>query len=90
MRKYTEQEIAAYVSTGDPLDKAGAYAIQHQGFNPARPLQGCYANVMGLPLCNLLRTLEKASVHTPEDIPTACQTSLDFDCPVYEKILAWQ
>jgi len=42
----------AYVATGDPLDKAGAYAIQNAGFHPVELMQGCYASVMGLPLCH--------------------------------------
>ena len=87
MRDYSDEEIEAYVASGDPFDKAGAYAIQHQGFNPARPLQGCYANVMGLPLCHLVRTLRKAAVQTPDNIPAACQASLGYACPVLEGIL---
>jgi septum formation protein len=87
MRDYSDEEIEAYVASGDPFDKAGAYAIQHPGFNPARPLQGCYANVMGLPLCHLVRTLRKAGIHTSENIPAACQATLSYACPVFEGIL---
>jgi len=90
MRDYSDEEIAAYVDSGDPLDKAGAYAIQHRAFNPARPLYGCYANVVGLPLCNLLRTLKRAGIQTKEDIPRACQAVLEYNCPVYEMILEWR
>jgi septum formation protein len=53
MRPVSNEEIAAYVASGDPLDKAGAYAIQHPGFHPVARLWGCAANVMGLPLCRL-------------------------------------
>jgi septum formation protein len=53
MRPTSDEEIAAYVASGDPLDKAGAYAIQHAGFHPVARLWGCPANVMGLPLCRL-------------------------------------
>lgn len=60
MRPYGEDEIAAYVSGGDPLDKAGAYAIQHPGFHPVERLDGCYANVVGLPLCLLEQLLRQA------------------------------
>ncbi|NIU63497.1 MAG: septum formation protein Maf, partial [Pseudomonas stutzeri] len=38
MRAYTDAEVAAYVASGDPLDKAGAYAIQHPGFHPVAEL----------------------------------------------------
>ena len=51
MRAYTDEEIEAYVASGDPLDKAGAYAIQHAQFHPVEQFSGCFASVMGLPLC---------------------------------------
>jgi MAF protein len=47
MRNYRDEEIEAYVLGGDPLDKAGAYAIQHSGFHPVENMKGCYASVMG-------------------------------------------
>ena len=50
MRAYTDAEIEAYVETGDPLDKAGAYGIQDPHFAPVACWQGCYSAVMGLPL----------------------------------------
>ena len=43
MRNYSDAEIAAYVASGDPQDKAGAYAIQHQQFRPVESLSGCPA-----------------------------------------------
>lgn len=51
MRDYTDAEIAEYVATGDPLDKAGAYSIQHPGFSPVERFAGCHLGVIGLPLC---------------------------------------
>lgn len=53
MRAYPDEEIAAYVAGGDPMDKAGAYAIQHRTFAPVACLDGCPANVMGLPVCKV-------------------------------------
>ena len=87
MRDYSDQEIDEYVKTGDPLDKAGAYAIQHDGFNPVQNLQGCYANVMGLPLCHLTRTLKQFNVVPEVEIASACQNALTYSCPVYQQIL---
>jgi len=87
MRSYDDDEIAAYVSTGDPLDKAGAYAIQHAGFHPVDGLSGCYANVMGLPLCHLTRTLRRAEADLPANVPSACQSHTGYHCPVYQGIL---
>ncbi len=57
MRDYSEDEIAAYIATGDSMDKAGAYAIQHPQFRPVQSLSGCPAGVMGLPVADLLRLL---------------------------------
>ncbi len=51
MRAYGEDEVAAYVATGDPLDKAGAYSIQHPDFHPVARILGCHLGVIGLPVC---------------------------------------
>jgi len=53
MRDYTDAEIEAYIATGDPFDKAGSYAIQHPVFKPVARIDGCYTNVVGLPMCTL-------------------------------------
>ena len=53
MRDYSDAEMQVYIDSGDPLDKAGAYAIQHTGFHPVDRIDGCYANVVGLPVCLL-------------------------------------
>ena len=87
MRDYSAQEIDDYVATGDPLDKAGAYAIQHAGFRPVQGLRGCYASVMGLPLCHLLRLLNRLEAEPPSDLPSRCQTHLKYACPVSTAIL---
>lgn len=87
MRNYTDEEIFAYVATGDPFDKAGAYAIQHPRFSPVASLDGCYANVVGLPLCHLTRMLEKYDIPARADVPRNCQRALLYDCPVYDRIL---
>ena len=88
MRAYTEAEIEAYIASGDPMDKAGAYAIQHRGFNPVASLQGCYANVMGLPLCHLARSLRCLGISPITNIAQACQETLQYACPVYLQVLA--
>jgi len=62
MRNYSQAEIAAYIATGDPLDKAGAYGIQHPAFQPTARIDGCYWNVVGLPLCVLVDLLSEFNV----------------------------
>jgi len=57
MRPYSEEDIAAYIATGDPLDKAGSYGIQHPDFQPTERINGCYLNVVGLPLCTVVNLL---------------------------------
>jgi MAF protein len=89
MRNYAEAELEAYVTTGDPLDKAGAYAIQHPDFHPVDEalFADCFANVMGLPLCALLRRLYALGVQPQADLPAACQRFIPYACPVFEAIL---
>ena len=87
MRNYTGEEIEAYIASGDPFDKAGAYAIQHDGFRPVENFSGCFANVMGLPLCHVTRSLRQLGVAAPNDVPRLCQAHIRYECPVFEKIL---
>jgi len=87
MRDYSDQEMDDYIATGDPLDKAGAYAIQHIEFHPVSHLTGCYASVMGLPLCHLTRALAKFHIAPYADVPAACQSALQYRCTVYPSIL---
>ncbi|HEX2618618.1 MAG TPA: Maf family protein, partial [Phototrophicaceae bacterium] len=57
MRTYTDDEIESYIASGDPFDKAGSYAIQNPDFYPVAAIEGCYNNVVGLPLCAVKRAL---------------------------------
>jgi septum formation protein len=59
MAEYTEAEIEAYVATGEPLDKAGAYAVQGLGGRLVAAVDGCLTNVVGLPLTTTRRLLER-------------------------------
>lgn len=90
MRVYADEELLAYVATGDPFDKAGAYAIQHTGFEPVDSIafHDCFANVMGLPLCHLLRRLRALGVEPATHLPNACQDFIPYQCPVFEQILS--
>jgi septum formation protein len=87
MRDYTDDEIISYVRSGDPLDKAGAYAIQHPVFNPVSHVEGCWLNVVGLPLCHLRRALARFDVAVPANVPGACQAFTQLACPISPEIL---
>ena len=81
MRNYSDEEIAAYVASGEPLDKAGGYAVQDHGFHPALEVRGCYLNVVGLPLCEVVALLQRcgipARLQPDQRAPEECR-----DCPL--------
>lgn len=87
MRTYTDAEIEAYVASGDPMDKAGAYGIQHASFHPVEKMTGCFASVMGMPLCHLLRLLDRIRAAPQPGLPERCQIHLSYPCPVSSAIL---
>jgi septum formation protein len=87
MRAYSDEEIDTYVASGDPLDKAGAYAIQNPKFHPVERMSGCYASVMGLPLCHLTRTLRNFHIAPLTDISAECQSWLNYTCPISAAVL---
>ncbi len=59
MADYGPAEIAAYVATGEPFDKAGAYAVQGLGGRLVADVNGCLTNVIGLPVSTTRRMLER-------------------------------
>ena len=72
-RPLSETEIAAYVATGEPMDKAGAYGIQGMGGLFVSSLNGDYYNVMGLPICPLAEVLRRFGVAVlGQDNTTTC------------------
>ncbi len=78
MRDYSDEEIDAYIATGDPFDKAGGYAVQHPRFRPVAELRGCPLNVVGLALCRLRACLTQL----PDPAPV-CQAFSGRPCPSY-------
>jgi len=88
MRDYSDEEIHAHVQTGDPLDKAGAYAIQHPEFQPVTSLNGCFTSVMGLPVCHVILLMRKMDIQPSTDFFLSCETLLEYQCPVSNAILS--
>jgi septum formation protein len=76
-------EIVAYVASGRPLDKAGAYAIQDEDVPTVDAIAGCYCSVMGLPLWRLRRLLSQVGVEcrSPAETFSRCR-----DCPDREAV----
>ncbi len=72
MRDYGEDELMDYVATGDSLDKAGGYGVQHPGFQPVQAISGCHLGVIGLPICIIHALLEKS---TPPPASSRCPWS---------------
>ena len=68
MKPLSAEDIEIYVASGEPMDKAGAYAVQSESFSPAAEVRGCYLNVMGLPVCTLLKLTESAGLRLQVDV----------------------
>jgi septum formation protein len=62
----SDEEIAAYIATGEPMDKAGAYGIQGLAARWIPRVEGCYFNVMGLPLALVASMLESRGIPEPK------------------------
>ena len=86
MREYSDSDLEQYLANGNPLDKAGSYAIQDGDFMPVDmdQMQDCFANVMGLPLCHVARNLPRMPL---ADVPAACQAHTGYQCPIYSDVL---
>ncbi len=63
IRSLSADEIDEYVATGEPMDKAGAYAIQGLGAAIVQSVNGSYTNVVGLPLCEVAHELKRLNVY---------------------------
>jgi septum formation protein len=84
MRDYSDDEISAYIATGDPFDKAGGYAVQHPDFMPVAKIDGCFAGVMGLSVCQLVGVLRDVGVSIDLPINVPCQTTHCFRQQEYD------
>jgi septum formation protein len=87
MRKYSVSEMEDYISSGDAMDKAGAYAIQNREFHPVEMFSGCFASVMGMPLCHLARMAGKKGMSVDRGLASRCQAAIDYECPIHDAVL---
>lgn len=83
MKPADEAAIRAYVATGEPLDRAGGYAIQGAGRERVAWYDGCYSNVVGLPLCHVFFGLRKLGLGVPERPEPAFTRKFGFECPAW-------
>lgn len=83
LRQLALREIERYVASGEPLDRAGGYAIQGVGRRLVASYQGCLANIAGLPLCHVYFALRRSGVVPRERPEVACQAHFEFVCPVW-------
>ncbi len=89
MRDYADAEIATYIASGDPLDKAGAYGIQHPIFQPVAQLEGCFTGVMGLSVCHLIQALHAWGVPVLAQETAVTQAHRHHPCPILAHIRPW-
>ena len=83
LRDLSLRQIERYVGSGEPLDKAGAYAIQGEGRRIVDSYDGCLANITGLPLCHVYFALRRVGVVARERPEVVCQEHFAFACPVW-------
>ena len=81
LRDLSDGEIDASIATGAPLDKAGAYAVQDTDLRPAESWDGCYSNIIGLPLCRLGEMLVELGYTLPQDWTENAARLCGDSCP---------
>tara|TARA_Y100000815_G_scaffold154127_1_gene139955 strand:- start:820 stop:2691 length:1872 start_codon:yes stop_codon:yes gene_type:complete len=81
LRYLTDQEIDASIASGVPRDKAGAYAVQDTDLRPAADWEGCYNNIVGLPICRLLEMLQELGYQLPDGWTVPDAVACGDGCP---------
>ncbi len=80
MRSMSDDEIKSYVISGDPMGKAGSYAIQNEQYHPVESIEGCYASVVGFPICHLKRCFEILGLEFAQDPALTCRKNIHYPC----------
>ena len=85
-RDMSLDEIIDYADSGDPLGKAGAYAIQNHEYHPVESINGCYAAVVGFPLCHVGTILHRFGYETFPQIRSACFAGTKVPCSTFPPV----
>ena len=80
----TDEEIEVSIASGTPLDKAGAYAVQDTELRPAQSWDGCYSNIVGLPMCRVVDMLRELGCELPDQAEVARPEVCGPTCPSRE------
>ncbi len=80
MVHFDDEALEAYIATGEPMDKAGSYAVQGRGGEFIEKVDGCYSNVVGLPQCETARLLNDFGVLITRE-PPVCRLPSGAPCP---------
>jgi predicted house-cleaning NTP pyrophosphatase (Maf/HAM1 superfamily) len=86
MRDYSDAEMDKYIATGDAMDKAAAYGVQNRTFQLVARVEGCFANVMGLPICRVYHTLAER-IEMPEPA-IECHLHPEENCSVERVVVS--
>ena len=86
-REMSREEIMDYIASGDPMGKAGAYAIQNHEFHPVESIRGCYASVVGFPLCHIGNLFHRFGYDTFPQIRSACNAGTKYQCNYVPSII---
>ena len=81
LRDLSDLEIDTSIASGTPMDKAGAYAVQDPDLQPAQSWDGCYSNIVGLPLCRLGEMLAELGYPIPPDWAEQAARLCGDSCP---------
>ena len=81
LRDLNDAEISVSINSGVPFDKAGAYAVQDEELRPAESWEGCYSNIVGLPLCRLSEMLKDMGFQLPPRDAMRAPPGCTGQCP---------
>lgn len=85
-RNMSDEEIAGFVASGVPMGKAGAYAIQDKTYHPVERIEGCYAGVIGFPVCHLRALLNDLGLPESGNTREICDGVTESRCAFFPQV----